>query len=475
MRRINGNHIMNNNYGLKTNHKFPLSTYWLLLLTVQKQYNRAMNVNSYVDFFRQTSPYIHSHRGKTFVIAVDGESVADENFHRTVHDIALLQSLGIRIVVVHGGRPQIDQHLTASGIKSQFYQGLRITDSESMVCVKEALGRTRLQIESEFTMSLPNSPMHGAKIRVIGGNFVTAKPLGIKGGIDYQLTGSVRRIDTDSIQQQLQAGGLVLTSPIGFSPTGEVFNVSYLDVASETAIALNADKLILMTMVKGIVQKGELIRTLAIADAQKLQSTLTDSAQKQLLESAHYACSNGVERVHIVGCSEDGALLSELFTREGSGTLLAQDHSEVIRAATIDDVGGILELIRPLEEQQILVKRSRELLETEISRFTLVVHPEGFLLGCAALYPMADQAQGEIACVASHPDFLGQGIASRLLQRLEMDAAQAGITKLFVLTTDTAHWFLEKGFVEAKFEELPEQKKSLYNYQRNARIFSKLI
>ena len=434
-----------------------------------------MKTSSYVDFFRQTSPYIHSHRGKTFVIAVDGESIAHDNFHRTVHDIALLQSLGIRIVMVHGGRPQIDQRLALSDIKSEFHQQLRITDAESMACVKEAVGRTRWQIEAEFSMSLPNSPMHGAKIRVTGGNFVTAKPLGVKDGIDYQHTGAVRKIDAETIQEQLRAQGLVLISPIGFSPTGEVFNVNYLDVASETAIALKADKLILMTTTGGIIQDDELLRSVVLADTRDLQTALTDSAQNQLLASAHYACSKGVERVHMVGCSEDGALLSELFTREGSGTLVAQDHSEVIRAATIEDVGGILELIRPLEEQQILVKRSRELLETEISRFMLVVHPEGFLLGCAALYPMADQQQGEVACVASHPDFLGRGIASRLLDHLEKEAAKAGITKLFVLTTHTAHWFLEKGFVETQLEDLPDQKKSLYNYQRNSRIFSKAI
>ena len=287
---------------------------------------------------------------------------------------------------------------------------------------------------------------------------MTAKPLGVKDGIDYQHTGAVRKIDAETIQEQLRSQGLVLISPIGFSPTGEVFNVNYLDVASETAIALKADKLILMTTAGGISQNGKLLRSIVLADAKDLQTALTDSAQNQLLASAHYACSKGVERVHMVGCSEDGALLSELFTREGSGTLVAQDHSEVIRAATIEDVGGILELIRPLEEQQVLVKRSRELLETEISRFMLVVHPEGFLLGCAALYPMADQKQGEIACVASHPDFLGRGIASRLLDHLEKEAAKAGITRLFVLITHTAHWFLEKGFIETQLDDLPDQK-----------------
>jgi amino-acid N-acetyltransferase len=434
-----------------------------------------MTSRSYVDFFRHTSPYIHTHRGKTFVIAIDGEAVAQQNFHRTVHDIALLQSLGIRIVLVHGGRPQIEQRLTLSGATSQFHQQLRITDADTMAAVKEALGRTRWQIESQLSMSLPNSPMQGARVNVIGGNFITAKPLGIQNGVDYQYTGTVRRVDASAIQQQLQTCALVLISPIGFSPTGEAFNLSYQDVATQTAIAIKAEKLIVITATDGIVSGNQLLRSIAIAEAENLRDQLTDPQQRQLLASAHTACSQGVDRVHLLGCAEDGALLTELFTREGIGTLIAQDHSEVIRAATIEDVGGILDLIRPLEEQQVLVKRSRELLETEISRFTLVVHPEGFLLGCAALYPMAGKAEGEIACVATHSDFTGKGIASRLLAHIEEQAAQMGITKLFVLTTQTAHWFLEKGFVETGIDDLPEQKKSLYNYQRNSRIFSKTL
>ena len=434
-----------------------------------------MKKDSYVDFFRQTSPYIHNHRGKTFVIALDGDTVAHANFHRTIHDIALLQSLGIRIVLVHGGRPQIDQRIAEAGDKSQFHNQLRITDSSAMQSVKQALGSTRWNIEAELSTGLPNSPMHGAKIKAVGGNFITAKPLGILGGIDYQHTGEVRGVDALSIQQQLDIGSLVLLSPIGFSPTGEAFNLSYQDVAAETAIAINAEKLILVTEVAGILEDNELVRSLSVPKANSLQNNSTNKAQNKLLQTACYACNGGVKRLHLVSCAEDGALLTELFTREGSGTLVMQDHSEVIRSATIDDVGGILDLITPLEEQQILVKRSRELLETEISKFTLVVHPEGHLLGCAALYPIADSKEGEIACMATDPEFLGQGIASRLLQRLEEDAAKMGIKKLFVLTTQTAHWFLEKGFVEVALDDLPKQKQSLYNYQRNSRIFSKIL
>ncbi|MGB0459138.1 MAG: amino-acid N-acetyltransferase [Porticoccaceae bacterium] len=445
------------------------------MLATQNPYNRAMKSDTYVDFFRQTSPYIHKHRGKTFVIAVDGDTIAHANFHRTIHDIALLQSLGIRIVLVHGGRPQIDQCIAQAGTQSQFHNQLRITDSSAMQSVKQALGSTRWKIEAELSTGLPNSPMHGAQIKAIGGNFITAKPIGILDGVDYQHTGEVRRIDAESIQQQLELGGLVLLSPIGFSPTGEAFNLSYQEVAAKTAIAINAEKLILVTDVKGILQDKNLIRSLSVPEAKSLQEISKDSAQNKLLGTACFACSEGVNRVHLVSCAEDGALLTELFTRDGSGTLVMQDHSEVIRPAAIDDVGGILDLITPLEEQQILVKRSRELLETEISQFTLVVHPEGNLLGCAALYPVANSNEGEIACMATDPEFLGQGIATRLLQRLEADAAKMGIKKLFVLTTQTAHWFLEKGFVETELSNLPEQKQPLYNYQRNSRIFSKIL
>ncbi|MDA9598996.1 amino-acid N-acetyltransferase [bacterium] len=434
-----------------------------------------MNENHYVEFFRQTSPYIHAHRGKTFVIALGGDAVLHGNFHSTVHDIALLQSLGIRVVLVHGARPQTDQRITLSGLKTEFNNGMRITDGDAMHCVKEAVGATRLQIESELSMGLPNSPMHGARIRVIGGNFVTAKPVGVRDGIDFQRTGEVRRIDAGAIQDQVKEGALVLISPIGFSPTGEAFNLSYQDLAAQTAVALKAEKLILVSQARGILSDGNLVRALSLPEVKTLRAKSADSAEQQLLSSAYQACGNGVDRVHLVGCAEDGGLLSELFTRDGSGTLVMKDHSEVIRPATIDDVGGIINLITPMEEQQVLVKRSRELLETEISRFMLVVHPEGVLLGCAALYPTTDDNVGELACVATHPEFHGQGIASRLFVAIIQEAKQQGLKQLFVLTTQTAHWFLERGFVESAVTDLPAQKQSLYNYQRNSRIFSKSI
>lgn len=434
-----------------------------------------MNTNNYVDFFRQTSPYIHAHRGRTFVIALGGDAVNHANFHSTVHDIALLQSLGIRIVLVHGARLQIERRIALSGLSGQFSGYRRITDSDTMLCVKEAVGSTRMQIESELSMGLPNSPMHGAEVRVIGGNFITAKPIGILDGVDFQYTGETRRIDANAIEQQLKDNALVLISPIGFSPTGEIFNLDYQEVATQVSIKLNAQKLIFVSEARGILKDETLIRNLSLPEVRAIAAKSTDLDEQLLLSSAYQACRNGVERVHLVGCAEDGALLSELLTRDGSGTLIMMDYSEVVRSATIEDVGGIINLIAPLEDQQVLVKRSRELLETEISQFMVMVHPEGLLLGCAALYPTADKTAGELACVATHPEFHGQGIATRLFQEIEKEAQKNGLRKLFVLTTQTAHWFLEKGFVEAKVADLPAQTQPLYNYQRNSRIFSKAI
>lgn len=435
-----------------------------------------MTADNYVQFFRETSPYIHAHRGKTFVIAIGGEAIEHANFASTVHDLALLQSLGIRLVVVHGARSQIDQRLAQAGLESTFDQQLRITDSAAMQCVRQAVGDTRMQIEAAFSLGLPNSPMHGAQVRIISGNFITAKPVGVRNGVDFQHTGEIRRIDSQAIQHQLQAGALVLMSCIGYSPTGESFNLSYQDVATRTAIALNAPKLILVTEASGVQDsQGNLVRSLSLAELAELKLANKDSPRFLTLASAYQACRNGVNRVHIVGFGDNGALLTELFTRRGSGTLIMQDNSEVIRAATIDDVGGILDLIAPLEADGVLVRRSRELLETEISRFSVVVHPEGMLLGCAALYPFEGTDAGELACVATHPQYLGKGIASRLLEHLETDARQFGLSRLFVLTTRAAHWFREKGFVESALADLPEKKQSLYNYQRNSRIFCKAL
>ncbi len=343
----------------------------------------------FVDWFRRSSPYIHAHRGGTFVIVFGGEAVADNAFPNLIHDIALLHGLGIKLVLIHGARPQVEQRLNAQNAQIQYINGLRVTDDAALVCVKEAAGMVRVEIEALLSMGLANSPMAGARIRVASGNFVTARPLGVRDGVDYGHTGEVRRIDTDAICQQLEAQTMVLIPPLGYSPTGEVFNLSAADLGAAVATALGADKLIMLMEGKGLVDsRNQLIPHIIAREAEAMlarRKTLPEDAV-QHVRAAINACRRGVKRIHLLGRDLDGVLLRELFTRDGAGSLITAEPYEDVRTACIDDVGGILELLAPLEEEGKLVRRSRDLLETEIDRFT-VVERDGMVVACTALYP----------------------------------------------------------------------------------------
>lgn len=428
----------------------------------------------YVKWFRHTSPYINAHRGKTFVIAFSGEAVAHANFQHLVHDFALLDSLGIKLVLVHGARQQINEQLLKSGIQPTFALGRRVTDTASMNAVQEAVGKVRLQIEALLSMGVANSPMHGAAIQVCSGNFITAKPYGVRNGVDFQHTGEVRKVKTEPIRALQDRDIITLLSPVGYSPTGEAFNLLWEEVAEAASLALQADKLIFLTPHAGIHDaQAQLRRELTAAEAQALlDAPHLDDDQKRLLASALRAVSGGVTRTHLISYQEDGALLRELFSRDGSGTLLTDASFERLRAATIDDVGGILELIAPLEKEGILVRRSREHLEAEIDHFC-VVERDGMIIGCAALYPYNEGHMGELACVAVHPDYRHGQRGDNLLAFIERQAQLKGLTQLFVLTTRTAHWFQERGFVESAVDALPQPKQSLYNYQRRSKVFIK--
>ena len=426
--------------------------------------------NPFLRWFRATMPYINAHRGKIFVIGFGGEAVLHPYFEDIIHDLTLLHSLGIQLVVVHGMRPQIEERLQRAHLLSTYHQKIRITEAAVLPFVLEAAGVTRMAIEAQLSTGLINSPMHNASVRICSGNFVVAKPYGIREGVDYCHTGEVRRIESQSIQRHLAAGEMVLLSPIGYSPTGETFNLAWEEVAQAAAQALQADKLFLLT--DGEIQntQNELIRELNLDAAKQWLNSTTQL--KIPLQAAIAACENGVQRCHLVSLEIRGGLLHELFTREGCGTLLSVDAYEQIRQATIDDVGGILELIRPLEEEGILVRRSRELLETEIPYFT-VIERDGMMIGCAALYPFTQSGYGEMACVVVHPDYRDQQRGVALLNYVEKQAKQLAIQHLFVLTTRTGHWFLEQGFVAGHVEQLPVEKQTLYNYQRQSKVFIK--
>jgi amino-acid N-acetyltransferase len=435
----------------------------------------ATGPDAFVDWFRQCTPYVHAHRGRTFVIAFGGEALADAHLPELVHDIALLHGLGIRLVLVHGARPQIEQRLADRGAQMHYVNGLRVTDAAALGCVKDAAGSARVELEALLSMGLANSPMAGVRIPVASGNFVTARPLGVLDGVDYQHTGAVRRIDKLSLRQRLDDGAVALMPPIGYSPTGEVFNLIAADIARAAAIALNADKLIFLIEDHGVSDTdGQLISNLLAADVDALLEADPKPAEDlaQALRAGADACRSGIRRVHLISRHADGALLRELFTRDGVGTLISDRPFEELRPARIDDIAGIRELLRPMEQGGVLVSRPREYLETSIDRFQ-VTERDGTVISCAALFCFPDEKMAELACVAVHPDYRDRGRGDRLLARMEALARERGLTRIFVLTTQTAHWFRERGFQPARLADLPLTKQELYNYRRNSQVYIK--
>ena len=324
-------------------------------------------------------------------------------------------------------------------MKTEYVDGLRITDDAALTCVKEAAGSVRVEIEALLSMGLANSPMAGVRIRAASGNFVTAKPIGVRNGIDFCHTGKVRRVDSDGLEQRLQAGAIAIVPPLGYSPTGEVFNLSAADVAASVAVALGAEKLISLVEAKGLTDsRNRLITNIVPKQVDALLQRRKKMPQdlQQHLKAAVSACRSGVKRIHIIDRKQDGALLRELFTRDGIGTLITAEPYEETRTARIDDVGGLLELLTPLEKSGVLVRRSRELLETEIEGFTLMER-DGMAIACAALFPYPKESMAELACVVVHPDYRGSDRGDRLLTHMENKAQRLGIEQLFILTTQT--------------------------------------
>ena len=445
-----------------------------------------MKINAnFVTWFRSVAPYVNGFRSKTFVVAFGGEVVADGKFVELVHDLNLLASLGVRLVLVHGARPQIETQLKERKLQATYIRGMRVTDTAALQCVKESVGRMRVEIEALLSMGLPNSPMANAAIRVASGNFVTARPAGVVAGVDLMHTGEVRKVDAVAIRSRLEQGEVVLLSPLGYSPTGEIFNLTLENVATAAAIALNAEKLIFLMDTPGIEAKsanksGALLRELTVTEGRALLAKFEKKSAKlsgdaQLyLPCAVQACEGGVARVHLISRHVDGAILQELFTRGGIGSMVSQGPLQTLRKAGIEDVGGILQLIEPLEADGTLVRRERERLEMEISRFVVLEH-DRMIVGCAAFYPFPDEKVGELACLAVHPDYRNAGCGDALLKQIEARAKAKGIKKLFVLTTRTAHWFIERGFEDTGMEKLPKSRQELYNYQRRSKVFTKKI
>ena len=436
-----------------------------------------MRTTEIVDGFRQSAPYVNAHRGKTFVVMLGGEAMSQPGFRSIINDIALLNSLGIKIVLVYGARPQINQALEQHGLLAQYHNRIRVTDDDSFRLIKQVAGALQLDITARLSMSLSNTPMHNAQINVVSGNFVIAQPLGVDEGIDYHHSGRVRRIDVAGIRRQLDQNCIVLMGPVAASVTGESFNLTAEEIATQVAIKLRADKMIGFTDIGGIVDnEGEIIAELMPNDAEVIMQQMEQqpgacTATLAFLHAAISASRSGIPRCHLVSNSINGALLQELFSRDGIGTQIVTEAAERLRGATINDIGGILDLIRPLEQQGLLVRRSREQLEMEIDQFVLIER-DGLVIGCAALYPFPEENVGEFACLAVHPNYRDADRGTLLLKNIIQLARQRKYNTLFALTTRSIHWFLEHGFELKDVEDLPAKKQQLYNYQRRSKILA---
>lgn len=441
---------------------------------------------SFVPWFRSVAPYIHLHRGKTFVVGIAGEAIAAGKLQHLAQDLALIQSMGVKVVLVHGFRPQVNEQLMAKGHSPRYSHGMRITDEVSLDCAQEAAGQLRYEIEAAFSQGLPNTPMAGSTVRVISGNFITARPVGIVDGVDFQHSGLVRKVDTAGIMQTLDLGAMVLLSPFGFSPTGEAFNLTMEEVATSVAIDLQADKLIFVTEIPGIrihpdkeaSESNPIDTELPLAAAQKMLANLPSATQPT--DSAFYlqhcvkACVAGVERSHILPFDVDGSLLLEVYVHDGIGTMVVDEKLESLREATADDVSGILQLIEPFERDGTLVKRSRTEIERDANNYTILEH-DGVIFACAALYPYPEAKTAEMAALTVSPHVQGQGDGERVLKRIEHRAKAAGLDSIFVLTTRTMHWFIKRGFKQVDPDWLPEARKRKYNWDRKSQVLVKKL
>ncbi|PLC51151.1 amino-acid N-acetyltransferase [Pollutimonas subterranea] len=430
----------------------------------------------FVRWFREVAPYVHDFRGKTFIVAFGGELVSDNALNTLVQDLSLLSALGVKLVLVHGSRPQVNEQLKLKGYATQFGRDIEPTSNEALECAKEAAGEIRLDIEASFSQGLPNTPMSHAQIRVISGNFVTARPVGVIDGIDYTHTGAVRKLDVDAIKMIIHQGAIVLLSPLGFSPTGEAFNLAMEDLATSAAIALRAEKLIFLTQNKTVFNEdGSVDTELAREDADKLLASGTlDEDTSSFLTHASRAVKRGVARAHLVPYTLDGSVLLEIFTHDGVGTMVVEDTLDDLRPATVDDVGAIVQLIEPLEADGTLVPRGRAVIERDVEKFTVLEH-DSVIYGCVALMPYPEDNMAEMACLIVQPEWQGSGEGEVLLRHAESKARAVGAKRLFVLTTRTSHWFMKRGFVQGGISDLPKERQAHYNRSRNSLVFIKKL
>ncbi len=442
----------------------------------KNKYQHTDFEKTFVKLFRSIAPYIHSFKSKIFIICISKKNINNDKFNNLIHDIALLNALGIKIIITFNAMSGIEKQLKLRNHELKFSKGIPITDDIVLDCAKRAIGEYRLNIEASFSTNLPNTPMTNSKVRVVSGNFVKAKPLGIYDSVDFQKTGVVRKIDTNNIIKVLESGAIVLIPPLGFSETGDAFNLSCDQLAVNIACELKSEKLI-FTIDKDFLPNKKNSKLCEISHENVnsiLNESILDEGSARLISQSSIAYENGVERVHLIPLDDDGEILLELFTHDGIGTMLVKEKLDFIRTATLDDVTSILSLIEPFEKDGTLSFRSKLLIERDINNFSVLEH-DGIIYGCAGLYEFFEDEIGELACLIISASYQGKGEGGKLLNYIEKVAKTKKLKRLFVLTTRTEHWFLKHQFKEVNKNELPKQKIELLSKKRNSKVLIKTL
>jgi amino-acid N-acetyltransferase len=414
--------------------------------------------------------YIPQFREKTFIIGVDGAIVTDENFANILLDVAVLRSLSIRVVLVHGAAAQIKALAEVQNVKASNLDGAGITDAETLKLALTAANRLTHEILEGLSAN---------DLRAACTNAIIAHPLGIIQGVDHLFTGKVERVDTELLQTLLNQGIIPVVPPLGFDGDGKTYRVNSDSVAVAVAEALKATKLIYITAQDGLRYNGQLIRQMIVADLQKLlQLNAAGFAVETLSKAQHAvpACLAGVQRVHIINGRVDEGLLAEVFSNEGIGTLVYANEYEQIRPAKKKDIRAIQLLTKKAVESDELVKRTRQVIEKNLGDY-YIFEIDKNPVACVALHVYPDQKKGELACLYVNPSHENQGIGRKLIQFIESKARETGLNELLTLSTQAFTYFQSKGgFAEGTPDDLPPVRREKYDQSgRNSKVLVKKL
>ncbi|MCL1945674.1 MAG: amino-acid N-acetyltransferase [Chitinivibrionia bacterium] len=414
-----------------------------------------------IDTIRQTFGYLQKYKDSIFVIKIDGRLILHPIFQMLIRDVVLLHNLGIKIVFIPGTRVRINGILSSFGIETQEHNGKRISSEEALPFIKMAAFDVANQVMTMFVENGANSVI---------GDWIRARAIGVVDGVDFQYSGSVDRVDSESIMKILENNMIPIFPNIGWSLSGKPYNISSHELALKISVALGAEKLFFVTDFGAISINGSQVSQLTINDAKRLldEKKGDENEETQLLKLSYEAAKSGVKRVHIVGGHGDGTLLKEIFGNIGQGTMIYTNEYDNIRKLTHSDIPEILRITRPLVEKGILVERSTEDVTETIDEF-YGYEVDKILHAVAALHSF-DDANVEIYCVAVDGVYSGMGIGKKMVSFLITLAKSQNKKRLFLLTTKTSDWFEELDFVETTPENLPKAKRDSYNQDRKSRV-----